>query len=103
HGHQAGDRTLQRVARALDAHAPRPDAVFRLGGDEFAVLLTGTSGSAAATAVSRLAGRIDASLGDVRPSVGHGTWSRGSSADDLMRGADEALYASKRARRRHAA
>jgi len=38
HGHEAGDRLLQQVARCLVAKAPKDTLVARLGPDEFAVL-----------------------------------------------------------------
>ncbi|PJB35624.1 MAG: GGDEF domain-containing protein [Deltaproteobacteria bacterium CG_4_9_14_3_um_filter_63_12] len=39
HGHQAGDRVLQTVARLLAEHTREQDVVARIGGDEFAALL----------------------------------------------------------------
>jgi diguanylate cyclase len=42
HGHQAGDRLLHEVARALETASRDTDDVFRYGGDEFTVLLPGT-------------------------------------------------------------
>ncbi len=42
-GHQAGDRVINRAARALASCFRATDIVGRLGGDEFFVLLTGAS------------------------------------------------------------
>jgi diguanylate cyclase (GGDEF)-like protein len=39
HGHQAGDGTLSKAARALAAALRADDALYRIGGDEFAALL----------------------------------------------------------------
>jgi diguanylate cyclase (GGDEF)-like protein len=39
HGHDAGDRVLQRIAAALRGIVRDSDEVARIGGDEFAVLL----------------------------------------------------------------
>jgi diguanylate cyclase (GGDEF)-like protein len=48
YGHQAGDETLRRVARAISKHARRPrDVPARYGGDEMAALLPETSSQAA--------------------------------------------------------
>jgi diguanylate cyclase (GGDEF)-like protein len=38
HGHVAGDRVLQQVARRLKSLASPDDVVARLGGDEFAII-----------------------------------------------------------------
>jgi diguanylate cyclase (GGDEF)-like protein len=44
YGHQAGDRCLQQVAKAIEATTKRPaDLVARYGGEEFAIVLPNTS------------------------------------------------------------
>jgi diguanylate cyclase (GGDEF)-like protein len=53
HGHDAGDRLLAAVARALAA-GRACDVVARLGGDEFALLLPETDTAAAASAIERM-------------------------------------------------
>jgi len=42
HGHPAGDRVLQTVARVLDENVRKVDFVARYGGEEFAVIAPGT-------------------------------------------------------------
>ncbi len=42
-GRDAGDRLLQRVAMAIEAHVGQHDTVVRTGGDEFRILLPDTS------------------------------------------------------------
>lgn len=42
-GHAAGDRLLQEVAKCLQLHLRKFDALARLGGDEFGILLFGGS------------------------------------------------------------
>jgi diguanylate cyclase (GGDEF)-like protein len=55
HGHQAGDRCLQAVARAMSATLRRPvDMVARLGGEEFAVVMPDADGHAALAAAERV-------------------------------------------------
>lgn len=103
-GHAAGDTLLKAVTERLRAVIGPGDDVARIGGDEFAVLCAGHDdplGAARTTAariVAELARPFDIegrplSLGaSVGISVAplHGT-----SVDQLMRGADQALYAVK--------
>ena len=65
HGHQAGDRLLEEVARALEGVLRATEVVARLGGDEFALLLPETS-------VDRRAGDRGARPGDGRRAAGRG-------------------------------
>lgn len=103
HGHDAGDRTLVAVADTLRAATRSRDLLARWGGEEFVVLLPDTPMHEALAIAERLraalaglavplAGaspiRITASLG-----VAHGE--PAADLDDLLRLADDALYASK--------
>lgn len=98
YGHAAGDEVLAATAACLR----RDGEAFRCGGDEFALLLPGYSATAAAEA----AGVVCARIGELtdpggRPllvSAGTATLSP-TSCDpaDLLRAADVALYARKRA------
>lgn len=103
-GHQSGDRLLVQVGRRLRGAMRDGDLVARLGGDEFAVLQDKAS---TATEAGHLASRILAvfarpfRLGQRSVSV---TTSLGvalfpgdsSSADELLRNADLAMYRAKR-------
>ncbi len=105
HGHDAGDAVLARLGHVLSSSVRPGDAVARLGGEEFVVLLRGVALEGALTAAERLRTaaaelpsaaipRVTVSVGvAVRDSVEDVT------ADDLMRRADAALYAAKRAGR----
>lgn len=104
HGHAAGDALLAAVARRL-GHYAGPDGVAgRLGGDEFAAIVIdrhGTAGDLLATLSATLARPAEAFPG-VATTVSLG-WARaGDFPDDdlpgLLRRADEAMYAAKRAR-----
>lgn len=108
YGHQAGDECLQRVAATLDAALYRPgDVVARYGGEEFAVILPRTDLAAAAAIaeivrrnVEALALRCTANpTGFVSVSVGAARLPSCGLAEDVIRAADEALYAAKGAGR----
>ena len=104
-GHEAGDQVLREVATRL-RRASRPgDVCARLGGDEFAVLLAGADEAAALAAAARVAAAIRAPLRraddafvPLSASVGHATVRGGGDPEELLRRADDAMYAAKRAR-----
>lgn len=102
-GHGAGDETLRAMAEILLKQSRGINVICRYGGDEFAVLLVETSKSGARLYADRIryvlstwtfthGRRVTASFGiaslpeDVPPA-----------AEELIRAADEALYAAKRA------
>ena len=105
HGHHVGDLLLQAVARRLTGQLRDGDLVARLGGDEFAVL---PAPSAAPGAAGAIAEKIVHALREPFPleqtlvatgaSVGVASFpEHGEDADTLMRHADAAMYAAKRA------
>ncbi len=105
YGHPAGDAVLQAVARSLKEHVRETDIVGRLGGDEFAVLLAAADEAGAAAKAASLEALIreqDFFL-DGRPmrigaSVGVQPFGDEQSADALIKRADAALYACKKAK-----
>nr|WP_246214405.1 bifunctional diguanylate cyclase/phosphodiesterase [Modestobacter muralis] len=94
-GHEAGDEVLRRVADEWTRALPPRAVLARHGGDEFALLLPGSTGPAALELVRRLCAEHPA----VRLSVGVAERRVGDSAAQLMRRADQALYAAKAAGR----
>jgi diguanylate cyclase (GGDEF)-like protein len=110
-GHQEGDRALVRIAGVLKHSFRQTDIVVRLGGEEFAVIMPETSRKEgngiefvdrARRAVE--AEQLDFEAGGVRRvltiSGGVATYPhQAGSPDALVRRADEALYAAKRAGR----
>jgi diguanylate cyclase (GGDEF)-like protein len=99
-GHQAGDRLIRRAAVVLRSVARDADIVGRLGGDEFAVLMPlGFNHPPLHSIVDRfLDGAREAGI---RWSVGATATVPGRTValEDLVAGADEAMYRGRRARR----
>lgn len=99
-GHELGDRVLEALARCLESCKRAEDAAARIGGDEFAVVMPGATAESGHDFAQRLrtelrtlsfhdATRVEATFG-VASFPGDGR-----TADDLLRSADRALYASK--------
>jgi predicted signal transduction protein with EAL and GGDEF domain len=102
-GHLVGDRLLTVQARRLEAVARREDAVGRLGGDEFVVISSAVGEQALLGLAERVRDALcqPVSLDGVEvgcsASIG-AAWSpdHGTTHDELMRHADEAMYRAKR-------
>ena len=107
-GHAAGDRALQSIADLLRRHVRAGDVVCRYGGEEFAVVLPGAAPEQALERASVLR-RAAHSVELPGPGPMHGVLSlsvgvasfpaHARRAADLVRSADEALYAAKAAGR----
>ena len=99
-GHAAGDQTLAAFAALLGDLCRTEDLPGRLGGDEFCVLLPGIDGNGAGAFAERVLAAVRESAGlrreHVTVSGGVAAWTPDDAADDLLRRADEALYAAKR-------
>ncbi|OBJ52389.1 diguanylate cyclase [Mycobacterium sp. 1423905.2] len=94
HGHEAGDELLVAFAEALRSSTRKDDAVFRIGGDEFLLLLVAADRAEAEQVVDRLRRRWAQAESSVGFSAGIATGEQ-----NLMRLADEHMYAAKRSRR----
>jgi diguanylate cyclase len=106
-GHTAGDRLLESVAERLSACVRAADTACRYGGDEFVIMLPEVEHEDMATAVvskvrrrlgepHRIGGfeiRMGASIGAVSYPKD------GQTPEQLMKGADDALYCAKATRR----
>ncbi len=102
HGHQAGDAVLQEAARRVLASIRTYDSVGRYGGEEFLIVTPGCSAAEAAALAERLRKRVGENafnasgcLVVVTMSLGVAETSSGQKAEELLRSADEALYAAK--------
>lgn len=105
HGHQVGDDVLRAVGAYLLSIIQRAgDLAARLGGEEFILLLPGTDKAQAAVLAEMIVRGVQnlelpSVASKVTVSIGLATHTRASApptAQDLLRLADEALYAAKR-------
>jgi len=97
YGHQVGDEMLRMCAQVLRENVRASDFVARYGGDEFCAILSDTTLAGGRTVAQRLR-RAMSVLSDPMStiSVGVAAWSPGSSAEDVLRQADDALYIAKK-------
>ena len=102
-GHEVGDRVLAHVGALLAAESRGVDVTARMGGEEFVVLLPGCDNAAAVAYTERVRAALAASdssaLPTVRLSAGVLAGVAPSSIEQLLRGADSALYDAKHAGR----
>jgi diguanylate cyclase (GGDEF)-like protein/excisionase family DNA binding protein len=107
-GHQAGDRLLAEIGRAIVAAGRDTDHVFRYGGDEFAILLPGADAASAVSVADRVRSAVHAVSGEgtrwrkgkvtASASFGLATYPvDGATADDILLASDRACFVAKRA------
>jgi diguanylate cyclase (GGDEF)-like protein len=102
-GHRAGDRLLQIIGARLNSWLGSSGLLARLGGDEFAVVVSSFSSLDALSAMAAKLGQIVSEPAEIdgnevrtTVSIGIAIGPRdGNSGDDLLMGADLALYAVK--------
>jgi diguanylate cyclase (GGDEF)-like protein/putative nucleotidyltransferase with HDIG domain len=99
-GHHAGDEALLAIGRMLAGEKRRTDVAARIGGEEFALILPESDQHAALMVAERLRTRFAALFAaDQVPltmSFGIATYPAHAVADnELLRAADDALYAAK--------
>lgn len=99
HGHPTGDEVLISVGKVLLSNVRQIDVASRWGGDEFALLLPNTSLDQAFSVAEKLRAAINSALKqlkhDTSASFGVVELEKGESQINLIRRADNALYASK--------
>jgi diguanylate cyclase (GGDEF)-like protein len=114
HGHTVGDEALRRVAAALKSCMRKTDFIARYGGDEIAVILPETDLASARQAAERTREQVAALKIPVAEdgrfvtlSFSAGVAEFNSAAmtveEDLIKGADAALYQAKKAGRNRVA
>ncbi len=103
-GHDAGDLVLREVSAVLKANVRHGDVVCRLGGEEFVIILPGASVEIARERLEAIRQQVQSlsithrgrTLGKVTISAGLAGFRKdGSTAEDLLRVADKALYSAK--------
>ncbi|WP_233225529.1 GGDEF domain-containing protein [Amycolatopsis sp. CA-126428] len=110
HGHPVGDDVLAEVATVLTRTVRRGDTVGRYGGEEFAVLLPDVDEAEVRAIAERIrvrirALRITAPTGEavtLSATIGAAldpSTAPGAGLDEMIRAADDALYAGKKAGR----
>jgi diguanylate cyclase (GGDEF)-like protein len=91
HGHQAGDRLLKAATAAWQSHLRKGDLLVRYGGEEFALLLPECGLDDAMAIAERLRGAQP----EGTCSIGVAAWNTRETEAELVRRADQALYAAK--------
>jgi diguanylate cyclase (GGDEF)-like protein len=101
HGHLAGSRVLREVARLIQGKLRKSDRIFRYGGDEFVVTLPETGAEGALRVAHRLRRAVrshrflvaEGMSVTLTASFGVATFPHdGSSQEELIRAADQAMY-----------
>jgi diguanylate cyclase (GGDEF)-like protein len=104
HGHDAGDRLLREVARAIAIAVRGSDIVARFGGDEFVVIMPDTELEQAGIVARRIQS-IVANIGDnestLSLTIGMGSApTHGNDLDTVLKSVDSAMYQGKLGARR---
>jgi diguanylate cyclase (GGDEF)-like protein len=99
YGHEAGDRALFAFAERLTKATRGSDVAARYGGDEFLLLLPECKTGGVQYVLNRLQDvqvEIGAASTKICFSAGWADYNPGESPEELLKRADEALYANKR-------
>jgi diguanylate cyclase (GGDEF)-like protein len=106
HGHALGDACIRRLSRLVHDHLMPGESFGRLGGEEFMLVMPGTDARRAREAGEQLRREVQARCAviDEIPvgmtvSIGSAQWGPQESAEALVRRADAAMYAAKKAGR----
>lgn len=101
-GHLVGDRLLSQTGQLLNSVFRRSDTVIRYGGDEFLVVMPETDGEQARHAVERLYRQVETWNRDnvaagyqLSLSCGLASYTRGANVEEVLKLADQKMYAHK--------
>ena len=103
HGHEAGDLVLRHVAMLLNEQIRETDIVARIGGDEFALVLVRASTDPGMFRARSIRDSVnnsciiyDKSRIEIEASFGIQPFDAAASAEEILRGADDRMYETKR-------
>lgn len=96
-GHDVGDRVLVEVAELFKSELRESDVLARMGGEEFVALLPGEAVAEAEATAERVRAALvaESSAPAVTVSAGVAAAIAPEDLEDLLRGADRALYRAK--------
>jgi diguanylate cyclase (GGDEF)-like protein len=98
YGHVMSDKALKRIAAALQSSKRRIDVAARISGEEFALIAPDTDEHGAYVLADRLRREIREAFSDTGLTVSLGIASypkHGGTAEELLTGADRAVFAAK--------
>ncbi|HMJ78470.1 MAG TPA: diguanylate cyclase [Iamia sp.] len=104
HGHHVGDEVLVEIARRIGTVLHPDDTPGRLGGDELVVVAIRDSVADVERTMAAIVEAVEAPFEttagpvEVRMSAGCAVARQGARSEDLLRRADQAMYAAKKAR-----
>lgn len=106
YGHGVGDAVLREFAAAVSAAMRVTDVFGRYGGEEFLIILVGSEPAAALDAMERIRTAVAArDWNAIAPgltqtlSAGVASFRKGGTIEQMLHGADQAMYEAKRAGR----
>jgi diguanylate cyclase (GGDEF)-like protein len=109
HGHAAGDIVLRQVSHIIASTLQSEDFFCRTGGDEFMTVFRNVDAAASAGLGERIRASVEGLATSMRPenaavgvtvSIGLAEASAGVSAVNLLKAADDAMYAAKKSKNR---